>query len=395
MPDVFAKCHQLKVLNSVVSFVAVFVVNNLVRLQRAANVFGHKTMLKDIPVTIRVWMIWAANKFVAATAKNYASFPRWVDSPNHFSCTVTRQEPNRVSAKTPLFPLCAELPDLGNLSATALANTARDFFGLGDVSLHKSIYHTGSSIVASITQSATVLADGFDLSPFLKSIEPSAESDVLDASNLGTSNFRVFAMGLTEWSISGEGYFAYDAATDAHGQDAAYAAEFGSGTNRIISIGKEGSALGAHATLLNTKQASYKVNSTIGDLLMTQFEAKASLEGATAKPFANGGVWLMNQSVTAPVNGTGYDDGAGATTGWIAHLHITAENMTVCQVKFQHSTDNISFTDLGTFTTTGVVGAEQIFNTAASVNRYIRAAVILFTGTSATVAVAVKTGYTG
>ncbi len=249
--------------------------------------------------------------------------------------------------------------------------------------------------MATITQGATVLADGFDLSPYLKSIEPSAESDILDASNLGTSNFRSFAMGLTEWKVVGEGFFAYDSATDALGQDAGYAAEFGAGTSRIITIGKEGSTLGAHATLMNTMQASYKVQSTIGDLLMTSFEAKASLESTTKKPFATGGVWLMNQSVTGTVNGTGYDDGAGATTGWLAHLHITADNMTNIVVKVQHSTDNATFADLITFTATGVVGAEQKFDTVTSVNRYIRAAVTTFTGTSATVAVAIKTGYTG
>lgn len=249
--------------------------------------------------------------------------------------------------------------------------------------------------MATITQGATVLADGFDLSNYLKSIEPMAESDVLDTTSLGASGFRQFAMGLTEWGVKGEGFFAYDGTTDALSIDKHYADELSSSENRIITIGKEGSALGAHAMLMNTKQASYSIQEAVGDIIMTSFEAKATLESTTAKPFATGGVWLMNQSVTGTVNGTGHDDGAGATTGWLAHLHITAENMTNIVVKVQHSTDNVSFADLITFTATGVVGAEQKFDTSTSVNRYIRAAVTTFTGTSATVAVAIKTGYTG
>lgn len=249
--------------------------------------------------------------------------------------------------------------------------------------------------MATVTQGATVLADGFDLSCYLKSIDVKSESDVLDASVLCTTGFRSFAMGLTEWAVSGEGFFAYDATTDSLSIDKGFADEFSATANRIITVGKEGSALGSHATLLNTKQASYSVQETIGDLLMTSFEAKATLESTTAKPFATGGIWLMNQAVTGTVNITSVDDGAGATVGWLAHLHVIAENMTNLVVKVQHSTDNSTWADLITFTATGVVGAEQKFDTATSVNRYIRAAVTTFTGTSATVAVAIKTGYAG
>lgn len=237
------------------------------------------------------------------------------------------------------------------------------------------------------------MADAFDLSCHLKSIDIKGDMDVLDSTAL-CSTTKTYTAGLVEHSISGEGFFAYNATDDTLSVDRHFNDETGASAGRFISVGIQGGTAGSEATLMHTKQASYSVNSVVGELIMTSFEAKATDEGSS-DDFASNGVWLLYQSVTGTVNGTTVDDGAGATTGWLAHAHVTADNFTSMVIKVQHSTDGTTWADLITFTTFTTVGVEQAVNTATSVNRYIRAIVSSFTGTSASVGVCIKTGYSG
>ena len=250
--------------------------------------------------------------------------------------------------------------------------------------------------MATITKDVLVVADGYDLSCYLKSCEVSHSTDMLDSTALCTTGTRTFLPGLTERMVTGEGFFDHNATTDALGLDYGFVNEFSSTANRIITIGPEGDATGSPAWLFNTKQAKYAINtSEVGQIIMTTFEAKATNDGGTEYGWGGPGDVLLSQAVTGTVNGTSVDDGAGATTGYIGHCHVTADNFSSMVVKLQHSTDNSSWSDLATFGTFSGVGADQVANTATSVNRYIRAAVTTFTGTSATVVVAIKTGWTG
>lgn len=248
--------------------------------------------------------------------------------------------------------------------------------------------------MAIITQDVKVVAGGFDLSCYFRSIDLAQEMNLLDSTALCTTGSRSFVTGISERTISGEGYFDQNSTTDALSIDKTFADAFSSTANKLFTVGIDGSALGDIAYLMNIKQASYSVQETVGEIIMNMFEAKATLDGSTHGWAANG-VFLMSQAVTGTVNVASYDDGVGATTGYFAHCHVTADDFTNMVVKIQHSTDNSAWSDLITFTAFSGIGAQQAVNTATSINRYIRAAVTTFTGTSATVVVAIKTGYTG
>lgn len=248
--------------------------------------------------------------------------------------------------------------------------------------------------MATITQDVLVVADGYDLSCYLQSCEMSQSTDMLESTALCTTNARTFVPGLTERMITGEGFWNHNSTTDALGTDYGFNSEISSSANRIITVGPDGSANGDVAWLFNTKQAKYSVKETVGEIIMASFEAKATLDGGEYG-FGAPGYILLSQAVTGTVNGTGVDDGAGATTGYVGHCHVTADNFTSMTVKLQHSTDNSSWADLATFSVFSGVGADQVANTATSVNRYVRAIVSAFSGTSATVVVAIKTGWTG
>jgi hypothetical protein len=218
--------------------------------------------------------------------------------------------------------------------------------------------------MAEVQQSGNIFLNGFDLSGVLKTIEENATQDVLDATSFGTTTgFREFAAGLHERGISAEGFFSYNA-TDAFSVDKLLHDSMAASVERLLTYGLQDSiGVGELAVMMNLKHASYNVQETIGDIIMTTFEGKASND-TTQNGYARG-IWLMSQTVTGAVNGTAYDDGAGATTGYFAFGAVAS------------------------------LGAEQARNTATSVDRYVRAIVTAIGGATNKVSVAIKTGYTG
>jgi len=84
-------------------------------------------------------------------------------------------------------------------------------------------------------------------------------------------------------------------------------------------------------------------------------------------------------SLAATTTGTGLDNGADSTNGGHANLHVLVSSGGSWSLKVQHSTDNSSWSDLITFTSTGAaVGAEHK-TVSGTVNRYTR---VLLTRTS-------------
>jgi len=85
---------------------------------------------------------------------------------------------------------------------------------------------------------------------------------------------------------------------------------------------------------------------------------------------------------TATADATAVDETASTANGGVAALHITSVSGSgSITVKVMHSTDNVSFTDLGSFTAATAIGS-QIISIAAgtTVNRYVRASVTAFSG---------------
>ena len=247
--------------------------------------------------------------------------------------------------------------------------------------------------MAEIQQSAVIFLNGFDLSCFLRSIEESAAQDVLDSTSFCTTDgARQYVVGLNERGISAEGFFAYNSVTDDFSVDKLYHDSIAAGVERLLTYNTQGQIdVGDPAIMMNLVHSSYNVNETIGDIIMTTFEAKATKD-ATQNPYARG-VWLMSQTVTGAVDGTTYD-GTSSKSGYFAHVHNTNSDGTAT-VKVQHSTDGSTWVDLIDFGAVASVGAEQARSTVASVNRYRRAIVTAIGGTTNKVSVALATPYSG
>ena len=243
--------------------------------------------------------------------------------------------------------------------------------------------------MASITTGSTVVMDGFNFSSYFQSVEFKGDVDIKDSSNLGTTGAREYQPGLAERSVSGEGFFASGAA--ATSLDANFESAFSSTANKLITIGQEGTTQGYPAIMMNTKQAKFDISTKVGELIMAKLDAKATLDGSIAA-FALG-KWIYQATLTGTVNGATYDN-TGTTTGYLATAHITDcdDGYTV---KLQHSTDGTTWADLVNFGKLSNAGG-QAFNTATSVNRYLRGIISAsHAALTGKVWLAVKTGYTG
>ncbi len=87
-------------------------------------------------------------------------------------------------------------------------------------------------------------------------------------------------------------------------------------------------------------------------------------------------------SLAGTTTGSSIDNLAASASGGHANLHVIASSGGTWSIKVQHSTDNSSWSDLLTFTSTGAAIGGEHKTVAGTVNRYTRA---LLTRTSGTV----------
>jgi hypothetical protein len=81
---------QLKILNAIIVFHSVLVVNNFRAGQIPPKVFfHHQTMLKNVTgVLAGVWMVWTVNFNVAVLVYNPAAFPFWMSFAASWPCPL-------------------------------------------------------------------------------------------------------------------------------------------------------------------------------------------------------------------------------------------------------------------------------------------------------------------
>lgn len=229
----------------------------------------------------------------------------------------------------------------------------------------------------------TITAVGaYDLSTFFTSASTMNNVDVVDSTTFGSAN-KSYVVGQKEGTVSFEGLW-----TGVAGEvDAVLIAALANDTPTVVTVGTEGAGIGRRAKLLHANETSYEVSSAIGDLVSISAEAQAT-EGL------DGGVLLAaQQSVTGTVNNTSVDNAASSANGGVAHLHVTANTRDgAATMKVQHSSDNSTWVDLVTFTNTTastVTSQRVVVAAGTTVNRYLRAQVSSFSGSTGSLTITV------
>lgn len=170
------------------------------------------------------------------------------------------------------------------------------------------------------------------------------------------------------------------------GMHAEIASAIGVDNSLILTACPLGTAVGSFAATVLGDVSEYTQDATVSDAV--GYAATATADESVDMGF----VAHALQAETATNNGTAIDRGVGVVTtaGGVAALHLTAySGFTNVVIKVQHSTDNVTYADLTTFTTATAIGSERKFLAAGTtINRYVRT-VTTVTGTgSATFLVA-------
>lgn len=143
----------------------------------------------------------------------------------------------------------------------------------------------------------------------------------------------------------------------------------GAGTgddNLLWTVLPNGTTLGQRALITVSDLSGYSIASQVGDAVRVQIDSMPN-DGVDF------GVTLHALGAeTADLNSTGVDNAASSSNGGVGAIHVTAySGLTQAILKVQHSTDNVSFSDLITFTTvTGTTS--QRSTVTGTVNRYTR-----------------------
>lgn len=213
----------------------------------------------------------------------------------------------------------------------------------------------------------SVLLNSFDLSAYLNSADQTISVETAETTTFGSSS-KSYVAGLRDGTVSLSGFF--DGAANA--VDSVISTALGSATSSVLSVADEGLTIGNRALIVQAIDTSYQITGAVGDVVSISAEFQADGTGTGGSGQYRGVVLstLATQTGTGPTGLTAVDNTSGTANGLVANLHVTS-NAASLTVKIQHSTDNVTFTDLVTFTTLAGTGTEHKITTG-TVNRYLR-----------------------
>ena len=211
-----------------------------------------------------------------------------------------------------------------------------------------------------------VLCNQFNLTAYYNEVSVARSVETAETTTFSKSA-KTYITGLQDATISLGGLF--DGDTDAVDEELTNV--LGSNTGMVITVAPSGTlAIGDRTLSLTGKLTSYEISAPVGDVVSASSEFQAD-EGVGA------GVSLHALTAeTASSNGSTVDGLASSANGGFATLHVTANTNNNSGVfKVQHSSDNMTWADLVTFSTvaTTVKTSERVtVASGTTVNRYIR-----------------------
>lgn len=213
-------------------------------------------------------------------------------------------------------------------------------------------------------KSATVLFGAYNLSTYLNELGLTKTIETGETTTFSADS-KTYVVGLQDGTASLSGLFD----GDADAIDAVMQAAIASDNRDVTTLSPAAEAVGVVGYLVDAHTGTYEISSPVADVVSVtaDLQSEAGIER---------GVLLTDASaISSTSSGTSYDSGASSANGAVAHLHVTANDRDDdIDVKVQHSSDNVSWVDLGTFTTVSSTSttSERITITG-TVNRYLRA----------------------
>ena len=212
-----------------------------------------------------------------------------------------------------------------------------------------------------------MLLGGYDILGYQTQIEDSHEAILEESHTLGDAWREQAYVGVRQADFSQDGF--YDDAANANHD----ALSTGPGVSRVLCLGLGGTATGARFTgYAGAMQVNYH-----------RMVSRGALHKARATYRGNGVVdegrilWTLKGTAASSTNSGSVDAGA-SSTGGAGYLQVTsftsAALATAILARVQHSSDDVTFADLISFTAATAAPAAQRIQTTAVVERYLRMA---------------------
>jgi len=223
--------------------------------------------------------------------------------------------------------------------------------------------------------SARAWLDGMQAACSMNTINMEAELDEVETTTL-CSTIKDYIPGLAEVTVEMEGFFDTNTASPATTLEALLESHFGQ-VFPLTFAPEGGGQVGDPQYMLNGFLQDYQIEATVDEAVSMELTFRCSSAMARGR---------VLHTDTAPVTATGngglvigtgvVDNGAATTNGGVGVLQVSAVSGTTptLDVVLQHSTDNITYTDLLTFPTQNSVNGVYLELAAGTtVNRYMRA----------------------
>jgi hypothetical protein len=208
-----------------------------------------------------------------------------------------------------------------------------------------------------------VLLNGTNMSPFLNEATTTQEIDTAETTPFGIQD-KTYIVGLSDATISTSGLFDSTAGASNDVLTGIIAQE-----DNTFTVLPEGAVKGRRSVLANGQLTSYEVSSPVGDVVAISAEVQA--DGGLFHGVALAGLETTGTSASVAA----VDNGAGTSSGVLANLHVVENDHDgTLVVKVKHSVDDVTYTDLVTFSTvsaSATVG--ESITTTGTVNRYLSA----------------------
>tara|TARA_R100000458_G_C8231913_1_gene213377 strand:- start:51 stop:767 length:717 start_codon:yes stop_codon:yes gene_type:complete len=205
-----------------------------------------------------------------------------------------------------------------------------------------------------------VYVNSSDYSTYFNNVDANRSADVAESSTFGNSN-KTYIAGEKDGTIALTGF--WDATADGVLQPLLGGADFD------LAIGIDGLDTGDLVTFAKGNITNYAVSSPVGDIVATSLDVQSD-EGMW-----NGKVITASAFTTTAVQGSADDNSSSTSNGFGAFVICTSVSGTspTGDVKIQHSSDNVTYVDLITFTQiTGATSEVKFVDSGTTINRYIR-----------------------
>lgn len=213
-------------------------------------------------------------------------------------------------------------------------------------------------------KNTVLFVNGADLTRYFNEASVSQSVETAETTAFGDDD-KTYITGLADGTMSGSGMFDGQAGA----VDEILSSVIGSATADVITVGVDGATAGRVTLSMEARQTSYEVSAPVSDVVAANIEAQAT--GGVDR-----GIFLAARSVvTATGQGASEDNAAATSNGGVAYLHATVNSRDDASTfKVQHSTDNVSFVDLATFSSVSASATSgQRVAVTGTVYRYIRA----------------------